>query len=634
MDGLRRWRAVQFGAVDVVSDGADGVAEKASTLLACLQPQPCTLSSRMPTPQLPPSPQTDRVIIHVDVDAFYAQVEERRDPSLRERPLGIQQKYLVVTCNYPARARGVGKLMPIDEAFTRCPELVLVKGEDLTPYRAASKQILAVLRRFGPVERLGMDEVFIDATAEVHRRITEGSAHAEHVGHVHAIAKAETEFTTFAMTDCGMLLVVGSQVAADARAAINQEAGFRCSAGIAHNKMLAKLCSSIHKPNDQTIMPPLLAAKFMATLSARKVPGIGYRTNAALQELGVSNILELRTASVQQLDDRFGARIATMLRDACWGIDNMPVVDQPPPKSITVEDSFQCCSSVGHAEKIARMLAPDLIARLKEDHEDTGRLAGTFTVKWRFKGDGYRRTSASCPMPVELTRFNGDNEQLSAIVTTTALALFKQYVTPPFHLTLLNIGATNFTERPNTKSESIAKFFTKPLDKVTSAAQHKRLLSPSKSEARLLQERGKSGMALHLAPGIEEPSTAIEGCPAASTLLEGALESDDEIAAPFSLPEAVASAEVTTTSAVTVEPRLCDRDPAAEASIPLCPECGQLVRDRQEHADYHFALKLHNEERSGPPSTSTTTGLKRQKSFSQSQPRVRGPLDTFFQQNR
>jgi DNA polymerase iota len=95
---------------------------------------------------------------------MYAQTEELRNPALAGRPLGVTQKYLVVTCNYEARAAGVTKLMATAEGLAKCPNLALVSGEDLTPYRAASKAIAAVLQRFGPAERLGMDEVFVDAT--------------------------------------------------------------------------------------------------------------------------------------------------------------------------------------------------------------------------------------------------------------------------------------------------------------------------------------------------------------------------------------------------------------------------------------------------------------------------------------
>jgi impB/mucB/samB family len=103
------------------------------------------------------------------------QVEEARNPALRGRPLGVTQKYLIVTCNYAARARGVTKLMGIADAQARCPELALVSGEDLTPYRAASRAIWAQLERFGTVQRGGLDEAYLDATAEVRVPVPSGA---------------------------------------------------------------------------------------------------------------------------------------------------------------------------------------------------------------------------------------------------------------------------------------------------------------------------------------------------------------------------------------------------------------------------------------------------------------------------
>uniref|UniRef100_A0A061RGN2 DNA polymerase iota n=1 Tax=Tetraselmis sp. GSL018 TaxID=582737 RepID=A0A061RGN2_9CHLO len=154
------------------------------------------LHSRLAHPSLAidehPSPgDTGRVVLHFDVDAFYAQVEEVRDPSLRDRPLGITQKYIIVTSNYPARKHGVTKLMAISEAKRLCPDIALVSGEDLTPYRLASRRIQEVLQRFGTVERLGMDECFVDVTDEVQRRLRAGEPRAGGFrGHVFAAGTA------------------------------------------------------------------------------------------------------------------------------------------------------------------------------------------------------------------------------------------------------------------------------------------------------------------------------------------------------------------------------------------------------------------------------------------------------------
>ena len=129
-----------------------------------------------------------RTIIHVDIDCFYAQVEMIRRPELRQVPLGIQQKHIVVTCNYVARERGVKKLVFVSDAKKKCPDLVLVNGEDLTVYRDFSGKVHNLLtRKFTPlVERLGMDENFLDVTELVSSRLLSNpSEDRNYLGHLY-----------------------------------------------------------------------------------------------------------------------------------------------------------------------------------------------------------------------------------------------------------------------------------------------------------------------------------------------------------------------------------------------------------------------------------------------------------------
>jgi len=128
-----------------------------------------------------------RTIIHVDIDCFYAQVEMIRHPELRHVPLGIQQKHIVVTCNYVARERGVKKLVFVSDAKKKCPDLVLVNGEDLTVYREFSGKVHGLLtRKFTPlVERLGMDENFLDVTELVSSRLVSSPEDRDYSGYLY-----------------------------------------------------------------------------------------------------------------------------------------------------------------------------------------------------------------------------------------------------------------------------------------------------------------------------------------------------------------------------------------------------------------------------------------------------------------
>ena len=268
-----------------------------------------------------------RCVIHIDIDCFYVQVDMLRLGLPAERPVAVTQKFLVVTCNYAARAAGVTKLMPTEAAQQRCPDLLLVSGEDLTPYREASEAVFGTLCEVGPTQRLGLDEFFIEATAAAAARLEaeaeaggggEGSSQGpqgvnvwEERTHVHratlgtttaealagqtwshrpmdlrAISISETLRATAApppptamaaatCTEGERLLRAGSRVAAAARRAVQQRTGLTCAAGIASSKLFAKLVGGLHKPDSQTALPEAEARAFLAPLPVRALPGVG-----------------------------------------------------------------------------------------------------------------------------------------------------------------------------------------------------------------------------------------------------------------------------------------------------------------------------------------------------------------------
>ncbi|KAJ7556365.1 hypothetical protein O6H91_05G079700 [Diphasiastrum complanatum] len=369
-----------------------------------------------------------RVIAYFDVDCFYAQAEVLRRPYLQDRPVGVTQKFLVVTCNYVARRLGVPKMAPIDEAKRRCPDLVLINGEDLTPYRAASKIIMQVLSRFGTLERRGLDEAALDITEEVRKRFSSSinvntfqghlvgnvtgnapdilssaeasPAESETSGKVEisqsrealenrCLSLAHTASTSAEVLrrQGDFLLMVGSHLVAEMREAVEKETGYRCSSGIAHNKLLAKLACSLNKPNKQTCILPSAADNFLRPLSVRKIPGVGQRMEGTLKEMGIGIVEDMQRVSVQQLCGKFGHRVGQFLYNACRGIDPTPVVDKGHAKSLSVEDSVRNCTSLHQAKDIIQSLAPDLLARLDEDKLETGRRPQAFVVKWRVQGN-------------------------------------------------------------------------------------------------------------------------------------------------------------------------------------------------------------------------------------------------------
>ncbi|XP_035866090.1 DNA polymerase iota isoform X3 [Phyllostomus discolor] len=222
---------------------------------------------------VPAGSSSSRVIVHVDLDCFYAQVEMISNPELKGKPLGVQQKSLVVTCNYEARELGVKKLMSVRDAKEKCPQLVLVNGEDLTRYRAISYKVTELLEEFSPVvERLGFDENFVDVTEMVEKRLqplqsdelpaltVSGHVYNDQSINLHDILHRR--------------LLVGSQMAAEMREAMHDRLGLTGCAGVASNKLLAKLVSGVFKPNQQTVLLPESSQDLILSLKhIKEMPG-------------------------------------------------------------------------------------------------------------------------------------------------------------------------------------------------------------------------------------------------------------------------------------------------------------------------------------------------------------------------
>ncbi|CAH1253906.1 POLI [Branchiostoma lanceolatum] len=403
---------------------------------------------------------TSRVIVHIDVDCFYAQVEMIRDPSLRDKPLGIQQKYIVVTCNYVARKRGVTKLMGIKQAKELCPELVLVKGEDLTHYREMSYKITEALQKFSPlVERLGFDENFIDVTEAVNARVMSSSSPQLNG---HTFPEIETE-DDLLKDERHTRLVCGSQIAGEMRETLHSELGITCCAGIAHNKLLAKLVAGRHKPNQQTTLLPEGVQPLMGTLkTVRNIPGIGSRTFKRLQTLGISTVQDLQDAPAGVLQTEFGPQTAQVMQQLCCGVDPSPVTPTGPPQTISDEDSFKKCGSLQNAKERMTGLLQSLMKRLKGD----GRIPHVLRVTVRKLSSTNKwtnRESRQSAIPSHLFGTGGDDnkdkETISKLLDLCVMLFCKMVdVSHPFHLTLINICFAKLETRSK-QSTSIKSFF-------------------------------------------------------------------------------------------------------------------------------------------------------------------------------
>lgn len=287
-----------------------------------------------------------RQVLHVDMDAFYASVEQRDDPSLRGKPLvvgGTSNRGVVAAASYEARRFGIYSAMPIREALKRCPDLYRVKPR-MAHYRDVSEQVFAVFREFTPlVEGLSLDEAFLDVS-----------------GSLSLFGPAEG-------------------IAAEIKRRIHDRTGLTASVGVAPNKLVAKIASDLDKPDGLVVVTPDTVTETLDPLPVETIPGIGRQSLARLRGVGIYTIRDLRTARDSDLVALFG-RFAGRTRERASGIDNRPVVSERGEKSISAEATFDTdLRTQGEMQRELLRLTERAAARLRAK----GLFAGTVQVKIR-----------------------------------------------------------------------------------------------------------------------------------------------------------------------------------------------------------------------------------------------------------
>jgi DNA polymerase IV len=316
-----------------------------------------------------------RAIIHVDLDAFYASVEQLRRPELRGRAVivgGGGEEYtrgVVSAASYEARRFGVHSAMPLARACRLCPHAVVLPV-DFAAYRQASREVFALARQLTPLlEPLSLDEAYLDVTGSIARMGTP------------------------------------EQMAIDLRDRIASVCHLDASCGVATTKLVAKVASDLEKPRGMVVVAPGAEADFLAPLPLRRLPGLGPSAERALTGLGIGTLGELAALPIATLRRRLGEHAATSLSERARGIDRSGVTLPDRPKSISREETFAV--DVTEREQLQRLLracAADVGRQLRQGAWS----ARTATLKLRYSDFTTHTRQATWPTPqngdVELAR--------------------------------------------------------------------------------------------------------------------------------------------------------------------------------------------------------------------------------------
>jgi DNA polymerase-4 len=289
-----------------------------------------------------------RKIIHVDMDAFYASVEQRDRPELRGRPVAVggaaSGRGVVAACSYEARKFGVRSAMPSARAARLCPSLVFVRP-DFSKYSAASDSIREIFQSVTPkVEPLSLDEAYLDVTENL-------------LGEP-----------------------LAAKIAAYIKRRIHAELGLTASAGVGPNKFIAKVASDLRKPDGLVIVPPERVREFVDPLPVEKFWGVGPATAKKLHSLGLRKAIDVRTCQPAILEASLG-KFGLFLYGLAQGIDPRPVESDWDPKSRGSETTFD--KDLLEIPRLKQVLE-DLSTEVSEDLRTMGRLARTVTLKVRY----------------------------------------------------------------------------------------------------------------------------------------------------------------------------------------------------------------------------------------------------------
>jgi DNA polymerase-4 len=349
-----------------------------------------------------------RKIVHIDMDAFYASVEQRDDPQLRGKPVVVAwrgNRSVVCAASYEARKFGVRSAMPAVRAQRLCPSAIFLPP-DFPRYRTVSRQVREILKRHTDlIEPLSLDEAYLD------------------------VSENKTGLPT------------ATQVARTIREQIRSELSLTASAGVAPNKFLAKIASDWKKPDGLFVIQPKELDSFLLPLPVGRLPGVGKVTEEKLKKSDIQTVEDLRRLDLSALERNFG-RYGVRLYELARGIDHSEVIPDRPTKSVSAEDTFESDVPLTETESMIRRLAENAWTASRKE----ARIARTVVLK--LKTSEFKI----------LTRSHTPSEPPSSCEELTSIALSLRdriNLGPKQRFRLVGVGLSNFRDSDNASAQPV-----------------------------------------------------------------------------------------------------------------------------------------------------------------------------------
>ncbi|CAF0971779.1 unnamed protein product [Rotaria sordida] len=557
-----------------------------------------------------------RVIALIDMDCFYVQVEQRLQPEFLGKPCGVSQYYTwkgggLIAVNYEARDFGVKRGMRGEQAKELCPDFHIfhvqeVNGKaNLNRYRDASADVFRVLNaNFKLVEKASIDEAYIDLTEDVQKlkdkklQLTINDFSTTHLaGFTTKTEDERIEILNKWLNDCQLDdekrnydLLLGAYLIEQIRKKIKDQTGFFCSAGIARNKILAKLCCGFNKPKKQTIFTQSDIDHIFDKTPVQKIQGLGGKAGERVVELfQVEYIGQLRKYSLDMLQTSMGEK------DGCWlfnlirGIETTPVSNRNLYKSISASKNFPgktCLDTIDKIRTWCHNLAEDVFNRLEKDRAENKRRAKLLTVICTLATN--ETIARSCPInEYSIDRFA--NDTLRILKQYNKNSLTSNIFTPVIHH--IGISAGKFLDNINTKS--IADLFSKQTTKIETIISTENIINCQEEEEEDDNEEDNNTEENIL----EKPTLPIQG-----DFFRKFQKSDEQTKIQLKSENKTTTSSSSITSffsRYTSNENILNCSPnKIDDHYITCSKCHKsiLIWNMPEHEDFHYAHELQIEE--------------------------------------